>query len=246
MAGCGGALEPAGLTRATAGSPLVPPPDTAITGKTLLVLDLNLLGPVAINIHIYQSILVASFTNVTRVNCPGARGRDTKVILTFLPGRLQRMATLETPAGREYVPGVVAAPIIERAAPAVERDVYHVVFNSADGRCADQLRVLLVDRFELVPDLEHVGPRCLWLAFEHFRWRHFRAVQRLQEEHRPAGGVHSEAQRWLQHAARFLAMADRMDFVAVDQAPEIVLVVRTVQPQSETGTKHTDHGCDTG
>lgn len=48
VAGCGGALEPAGLTNATAGSLLVLLPEVAITNKTLLVLDLNLLGPVAI------------------------------------------------------------------------------------------------------------------------------------------------------------------------------------------------------
>lgn len=47
VAGCGGALEPAGLTNATAGSLLVLLPE-AITSKILLVLDLNLLGPVAV------------------------------------------------------------------------------------------------------------------------------------------------------------------------------------------------------
>jgi len=52
VAGCGGALEPAGLTNATAGSLvlLVLLPEAAITNKTLLeVLDLNLLGPVAVH-----------------------------------------------------------------------------------------------------------------------------------------------------------------------------------------------------
>lgn len=50
VAGCGGVLEPAGLTNATAGSLLVLFPETAITNKTLLALDLNLLGPVAVSI----------------------------------------------------------------------------------------------------------------------------------------------------------------------------------------------------
>lgn len=50
VAGCGGALEPAGLTNATAGSLLVLPEErgAAITNKTLLeALALNLFGPVA-------------------------------------------------------------------------------------------------------------------------------------------------------------------------------------------------------
>lgn len=56
VAGCGGALEPAGLTNATAGSLLVLFPETAITNKTLLALDLNLLGPVAVLIKIAKII----------------------------------------------------------------------------------------------------------------------------------------------------------------------------------------------
>lgn len=56
VAGCGGALEPAGLTNATAGSLLVLLPETAITNKTLLVLDLNLFGPVAVHIKIENII----------------------------------------------------------------------------------------------------------------------------------------------------------------------------------------------
>lgn len=56
VAGCGGALEPAGLTNATAGSLLVLLPETAITNKTLLLLDLNLLGPVAVQIKIKNVI----------------------------------------------------------------------------------------------------------------------------------------------------------------------------------------------
>lgn len=53
VAGCGGALEPAGLTNATAGSLLVLLPDAAITKKTLLaVLDLRVLFALAAHVKI--------------------------------------------------------------------------------------------------------------------------------------------------------------------------------------------------
>lgn len=56
VASCGGARVPAGLTNATADCSLllllVLFPGTATTNRTLLVLDLNLLGPVAIQIKV--------------------------------------------------------------------------------------------------------------------------------------------------------------------------------------------------
>ena len=64
VAGCGGALEPAGLTNATAGSLLVLLfPETAITNKTL-ALDLNLLGPVAVQIEIARDYWILMQTSM--------------------------------------------------------------------------------------------------------------------------------------------------------------------------------------
>lgn len=66
-----------------------------------------------------------------------------------------------TPANREDVAGVVLAPVIKGAAPAVKHDEDLVALHLSDGGRADEVRVLLVHSFQLHARLEVVltGPR---------------------------------------------------------------------------------------
>lgn len=63
------------------------------------------------------------------------------------------------PAHGEDVPGVVAAPVIERPPPAVEHHEDLLPLHLADGGRADQVRVLLVHGLQFHPGLEAVVGR---------------------------------------------------------------------------------------
>ena len=81
----------------------------------------------------------------------------SNIVITFSSGRLDGMSRAGAPAGGEQIPRVVAAPVVERAFPAVERDVDLVAVHRADSRRTQQMRVLPVDRLQLHADLEVVG-----------------------------------------------------------------------------------------
>lgn len=53
-------------------------------------------------------------------------------------------------------------------------------------------------------------------------------------------------ERWLQHASILLAAADRLDLRGVHQAPEVVLVVGSIQAQPQTWACQAYHGGDAG
>ncbi|CAD6231416.1 GSCOCG00001396001-RA-CDS, partial [Cotesia congregata] len=66
-----------------------------------------------------------------------ARPRLESILASgFLARRLERMAAFKAPAYGEDVPGVVLAPVIKGAAPAVEGYVDHVVLNCSHSGCS--------------------------------------------------------------------------------------------------------------
>ena len=97
---------------------------------------------------------------VVRVKSDG----DTWVC--FLAGGLQRVARGLAPAGGEDVAAVELGPVVECSLPPVEGDVDAVVVDGADRGAADQVRVLLVHRLQLLPYHELVSLRCARLFLE--------------------------------------------------------------------------------
>lgn len=183
----------------------------------------------------FLQLLVLSEREVhARVALPTRVGIEA----AFVAGRLHRMAALRAPADGENVARVVLAPIVERATPAIKCHVDLVVLHSRNGCTADQLRILLVHRFQFVSDLEEVPLRRLRLGLEDLRRRHLRPVQRLRQERGPAAGVHAKSQRRLQHPTVPLAVADGFDLTRVDEAPEVVFVVAAVKPQPQPRSQH--------
>lgn len=71
-----------------------------------------------------------------------------------------------------------------------------------------------------------------------------RVLERLGQIGGPTAGVHAKAERRLQHAALRLAVAVRVDFVRVDEAPKVVFVVGAVEAQLEARAEHIDDGAD--
>ncbi len=76
--------------------------------------------------------------------------------LTAVSGRLQAVFGDGAPAHGEDVPGVKAAPVIERPPPAVEHHEHLFPLHLADGGRTDQVRVLLVHGLQFHPGLEAV------------------------------------------------------------------------------------------
>ena len=76
------------------------------------------------------------------------------------------MAAGLAPAGREDVSTVVSSPVVEGPLPPVEGDVDAVVVDGADRGAADQVRVLLVHRLQLLPHHELVSLRRARLFLE--------------------------------------------------------------------------------
>ena len=82
--------------------------------------------------------------------------------LTSVTWGLKGVAAERPPADREDVSGVVATPVVERPAPAVERHVDLIVIDVADRRGTDELWVLVVDCLQLRARLERVRRGRRW------------------------------------------------------------------------------------
>ena len=80
--------------------------------------------------------------------------------LTSVTRGLEGVATERPPADRKDVSRVVAAPVVERASPAIKRHVDLIVIDVADSRGTDQLRVLVVHGLQLRARLERVRRGC--------------------------------------------------------------------------------------
>ena len=91
---------------------------------------------------------------------------DGDTWVCFLAGGLQRVARGLAPAGGEDVAAVVLGPVVEGSLPPVEGDVDAVVVDGADRGAADQVRVLLVHRLQLLPHHELVSLRRARLFLE--------------------------------------------------------------------------------
>ena len=70
------------------------------------------------------------------------------------------MIALRAPADGEEIARVVATPVVEGAAPAVELYVDLVAVHRADRRRADEVRILAVHRLQLLT-LTELVERCL-------------------------------------------------------------------------------------
>lgn len=66
------------------------------------------------------------------------------------------MTALGAPSHRENIPRIVPTPIIESPSPAVERYVDLILFYRIDCCTANQLRILLVDSFQLLTNLRRI------------------------------------------------------------------------------------------
>lgn len=66
------------------------------------------------------------------------------------------MTASGAPANGEDVTRIVPRPVVKGTTPAVESDMNLVVFDRIDRCAADQMRVLLVDRFEFLTDLNQI------------------------------------------------------------------------------------------
>ena len=60
------------------------------------------------------------------------------------------MITGLTPAGGEDVSAVVPGPVVECSLPTIKCDVDHVVVDLTHGGAADEMRILLVHRLQLL------------------------------------------------------------------------------------------------
>lgn len=69
--------------------------------------------------------------------------------LTTVARRLEAVLGQGAPANREDVPGVVLAPVIKGATPAIKHDEDLIALHFSNGGRADEIRVLLVHRLQL-------------------------------------------------------------------------------------------------
>lgn len=113
------------------------------------------------------------------------------------------MSRLSAPSDGKNVTAFVPAPVVERATPTIKRHVYLVLFDGADRSAADQLRILLVDRLQLLANLKKVGARAWRFALEYLLRRHFGPIERLEQEHGPGARVHPETLTKRKNLMRF-------------------------------------------
>lgn len=64
------------------------------------------------------------------------------------------MATACAPTDREDITRVISRPIVKSAAPSVESYMNLVVLDSVYRGAADKVRILLVDGFQFLSDLD--------------------------------------------------------------------------------------------
>lgn len=143
--------------------------------------------------------------------------------LTTVAWWLQTVLGERTPAHREDVPGIILAPVIKGAPPAIEHDEHLISSYFSNSSRADQVWILLIHClklhawFEIIlggpwrflekkQNLNTTIPFCLSNnyciskvvkknLFKGCYWCHLCSIQGSQQKHGPRGGIHSKSWR---------------------------------------------------